>query len=132
MARAFLHRLIAYVFLIYFLVEPATSINSFPHIDTLLDSLSPLPYDQIPIGEMAYPQTGYRSVGYFVVSYRIFIQTLHKDLGIHNTFVAQCSMNKTSPDMNAELGHLWQKLPTARSPGRQAHPCLVRVCQRSP
>lgn len=79
MARALLHRLIAYVFLIYFLVDPATSINSFPHISTLLGSPSLLPYDQIPIGEMAYPQTGYRSVGYFVVSYIIFIMPTHKD-----------------------------------------------------
>lgn len=71
MARAFLHRLIAYVFLIYSFAVPATSSNPFPNLNSLLASLSPLPVDQVPIGEMAYPQNGYRSVAYFVVSHMI-------------------------------------------------------------
>ena len=73
MARAFLHRLIAYVFLIYFLVPSSTSSDLAPHINTLLGALTPFSYDQIPIGEMAYQQTGYRSVGYFVVCHMIFL-----------------------------------------------------------
>lgn len=68
MARAFLHRLILYVLLIYSFASPGTSLNPFPSLNSLLSSLSPLPVDQIPVGEMSYPQNGYRSVAYFVVS----------------------------------------------------------------
>ena len=72
MARAFLHRLIAYVFLIYSFAAPTSSSNPFPNPNTLLGSLSPLFFDQTPVHKMAYPQNGYRSVAYFVVSQLTF------------------------------------------------------------
>lgn len=68
MARPLLRRLIPYLLLIYSLASPAAALNPFPNLNSLLSSLGPLPIDQLPISEMAYPQNGYRSVAYFVVS----------------------------------------------------------------
>lgn len=76
MARAFLHRLILYVLLLYSLASPGTSFNPFSNLNSLLSSFSPLPIDQTPIGDMAQP--GYRSVAYYVVS------RLNKDTCIYS------------------------------------------------
>jgi hypothetical protein len=73
MAKAFLHRLIAYLLLLYSFAASSPCSNPSPNSTTLLESPTPLPSDQTPVDEMAYPQTGYRSVAYFVVSHLISV-----------------------------------------------------------
>jgi len=68
MARAFLHRLIVYVLLVYISASTTAACKPSSNLNPFNSFPSPLPIDQIPIRTMANPQPGYRSVAYFVVS----------------------------------------------------------------
>jgi hypothetical protein len=71
MARAFLHRLIVYVLLVYLTAFTTASSKLSSNPNSLNSFLNTLPIDQIPIRTMSYSQPGYRSVAYFVVSHII-------------------------------------------------------------
>jgi hypothetical protein len=69
MARAFLHRLIVYVLLVYLTASTTASSNPSSNLNSLNSFFNTLLIDQIPIDTMSYTQPGYRSVAYFVVSH---------------------------------------------------------------